>query len=75
MMNDDDRIKEINGRLKDIEEQLDKLRNLKQKLLAEKERLTDKKNFEKSEKLSKNEWQNGKKGLKLLILNNYERLN
>jgi hypothetical protein len=60
MMNDDDRIKEINVRLKEIEEQADRLRNLKQKLLAEKEKLTDKKNFEKSEKLSKNEWQNGK---------------
>lgn len=59
MVSDDDRIKEINGRLKDIDEQLDRLRNLKQKLLAEKEKLTDKKNFEKSEKLSKTEWQNG----------------
>ena len=59
-MNDDERIKEINGRLKDIDEQLDRLRNLKQKLVAEKEKLQDKKNFEKSEKLSKTEWQNGK---------------
>ncbi|CAG9807850.1 unnamed protein product [Chironomus riparius] len=58
MRNDDDRINEINGRLKDIDEQLDRLKNLKQKLLAEKEKLTDKKNFEKSEKLSQTEWQN-----------------
>ncbi|XP_070494193.1 ATP-dependent DNA helicase Q1-like [Chironomus tepperi] len=58
MMNDDDRIKEINERLKEIDGQLDRLRNLKLKLLAEKEKLTDKKHFEKSEKLSKTEWQN-----------------
>jgi hypothetical protein len=59
MMSDDDRIKEINERVKEIDEQLDRLRVLKSKLLKEKEKLTDKKNYEKSENLSKTEWQNG----------------
>lgn len=55
----EDKIKVINSRLKEIDEQIDKLGRLKRKLLAERDKLTDNKNFAKSEALAKNEWQRG----------------
>lgn len=58
-MTEDDRLKVIDTRLCEIDEQLDRLKGLKRKLLAEREKLTDKRNLKRSEELSTEKWHEG----------------
>ncbi|KAG5670968.1 hypothetical protein PVAND_001196 [Polypedilum vanderplanki] len=52
----ENQIQLIENRVKEIDEQIDKLQSIKRKLLLQREKLTDRKNFEKSEELAKNQW-------------------
>jgi predicted nuclease with TOPRIM domain len=58
-MTEDSQLNQIDDRLEEIEVQISKLKELKKRLLKQKEKLADKSNYEKSEALAKNEWNQG----------------
>jgi hypothetical protein len=59
-MTDEEKIELIDNQLEEIEEQLQILLNLKRSLRKEREKLVEKKNLQKSQEKSNNEWDRGK---------------
>jgi predicted nuclease with TOPRIM domain len=57
----DAKLEQIDERLQEIDVEIGKLQTLRRRLIAQREKLSDKSNFEKSEALAaKNKWNDGK---------------
>lgn len=59
-MNDDEKLKQINDRLDEIDSEISRLSALKRKLKDAKEKLHDKKYLEERNSLAQNDWVAGK---------------
>lgn len=55
----DEKITQINDRLRDVNAEIDRLTTLKVKLVAAKEKLQDEKHLAKRNELAKNDWNEG----------------
>lgn len=58
-MSEDDKLSQIDERLREIDSEIGRLTTLRRKLNAAKEKLQDKKYLDKRNELSKNDWSHG----------------